>query len=98
MDEIARIDCRNDEYIVYWDSEEKRPRIQMDCDFIPMSADCSVQQTLEHVFGEKKKIGDLVVNRHYPGLPFEFAMVRDSTWKQLMDRGMYVTFRVYKVD
>jgi hypothetical protein len=98
MDEIARIDYGNNEYIVYWDSEEHRPRIQMDFDFRPMNPHCSVQQSLEDVFGEKKKIGDLVVNRHYPGLPSEFAMVRDSTWKQLMDHGMYVTFRVYKLD
>ena len=96
MDEIARIDEGNNEYIVYWDSEEKRPRIQMDFDFKAMNAQSSIQQTLEHVFGEKKNIGDLVINRTRPGLPYEFEFVRDATWKQVMDYGMHVTFRVYK--
>ena len=98
MDEIARIDCKNDEFIVYWDSEEKTARIQLEHDFMRMSSECSIQQTMEHVFGVKKWIGDLVVNRTRPGLPFEFAFVSDSTWKQLMERKMHVSFRVYNLD
>jgi len=98
MDEIARIDYKNDEFIVYWDSEEKRPRIQLDHDFTGMNPHCSVGQTLEDVFGVKKKIGDLVMNRTRPGLPHEFAFVGDSTWKQIMERNVHVSFRVSNVD
>ena len=98
MDEIARIDCKNDEFIVYWDSEEKTARIQLEHDFMRLSAECSIQQTLEHVFGSKKNISNLVMNRTRPGLPYEFAFVRDSTWKQIMESKMHVSFRVYNVD
>jgi len=97
MNEIGRIEDGNNEYVVYWDSEEKRPRIQIDYDFTPMRADQRVQDTLEHVFGVKKRITDLVVGR-YSGLPFEYAMVRDLSWKELKDLGMYVTFRVGKLE
>ena len=98
MDEIGRIDCKNDEFIVYWDSEENTARIQMDHDFMRLSSECSIQQTLEHVFGAKKNISNLVMNRTRPGLPYEFAFVRDSTWKQIMESKMHVWFRVYNVD
>ena len=98
MDEIARIDWKNDEFIVYWDSEENTARVQLEHDFMRLNTECSVQQTLEHIFGVKKWISDLVVNRARPGLPCEFAFVRDSTWKQLMDNKMHVSFRVYNVD
>ena len=93
MNEIARVDEGNNEYIVYWDSEDGCPRIQMDCIFVAMDANKSVSQTLFNVFGETKRIGDLVVGRRYSGLPFEYTMVRDFTWKEL--KHMYVTFRVY---
>jgi hypothetical protein len=98
MDEIGRIDCKNDEFIVYWDSEEKTPRIQLEHDFMRLNTECSIRQTLEHVFGVKKNIGDLVVNRTRPGFPHEFAFVGDSTWKKLMESKMHVSFRVYNVD
>lgn len=97
MDEIARIDEGNNEYIVYWDSEEKRPRIQLEHDFTGLNTQCSIQQTLEHVFGEKKRITSVVINRTHPGLPFEFAFVRDSTWKQVMEYAKHVSFRIYKL-
>jgi hypothetical protein len=98
MDEIGRIDCKNDECIVYWDSEENTARIQMDHDFMRLGNECSVQQTLEHIFGVKKNIGDLVLNRTRPGIPHEFAFVGNSTWKQIMERKVHVWFRVYNVD
>jgi hypothetical protein len=98
MDEIGRIDCKNDECIVYWDSEEKTARIQLEHDFMRLSAECSVQQTVEHVFGAKKNISDLVMNRTRPGLAHEFILVRDSTWKQIMESKVHVWFRVYNVD
>jgi len=98
MDEIARIDCKNDEFIVYWDSEEKTARIQLEHDFMRLSSECSIQQTLEHIFGVKKNIGDLVMNRTRPALPHEFDFVRDSTWKQIMESKVHVWFRVYNVD
>ena len=98
MDEIARIDCKNDEFIVYWDSEEKTARIQLEHDFMRLNTECSIQQTLQHVFGVRKNISDLVVDRTRPGLPFEFTFVGESTWKQLMDSKMHVSFRVYNVD
>ena len=97
MDEIVRIDWKNDEFIVYWDSEEKRPRIQLEHDFTGLNTQCSIQQTLEHVFGEKKRITSVVINRTHPGLPFEFAFVRDSTWKQVMEYAKHVSFRIYKL-
>ena len=98
MDEIARIDCKNDEFIVYWDSEENNARVQLDHDFMRLNTECSIQQTLEHIFGVKKNISDLVVNRARPGLPHEFAFVSSSTWKQVMDSRAHVSFRVYNVD
>ena len=98
MDEIGRIDWKNDEFIVYWDSEENNARIQLEHDFMRLNTECSIQQTLEHIFGVKKWISDLVINRTRPGLAFEFAFVSDSTWKQLMERKMHVSFRVYNVD
>jgi hypothetical protein len=97
MDEIGRVDEGNNEYVVYWDSEEKRPRIQIEYDFTAMRADQRVQDTLECVFGVKKRITELVVGR-YSGLAFEYAMVRDLTWKELKDLGMYVTFRVARLE
>jgi hypothetical protein len=98
MDEIARVECKNDEFIVYWDSEEKTARIQLEHDFMRLSSECSVRQTLEHVFGVKKNISDLVVGRTRPGLLYEFEFVSDSTWKQVMDSKAHVSFRVYNVD
>ena len=98
MDEIARIDYKNEEFIVYWDSEEKTARIQLEHDFMRLSSECSVKQTLEHVFGVKKNISDLVMNRTRPGLLHDFEFVRDSTWKQIMDRKVHVSFRVYNMD
>jgi hypothetical protein len=95
MNEIARIDEGNYEHIVYWDSEEKRPRIQVGDEFVPVRPDRSVQDTLTDVFGTKKRIGDVVVGRRYAALPFECTMVRDLSWKELRDIGMYVTFRIY---
>ena len=97
MDEIARIDEGNNEHIVYWDFEEKRPRIQLAHDFTGLNTQCSIQQTLEHVFGEKKRITSLVIDRTRPGLPFEFAFVRDSTWKQVMEYAKHVSFRIYRL-
>ena len=98
MDEIARIDYKNDEFIVYWDSEEKTARIQLEHDFMRLNTQCSIQQTLEHIFGVKKNISDLVMNRTRPGFPHEFVFVRDSTWKQIMESKVHVSFRVYNVD
>jgi hypothetical protein len=98
MDEIGRIDCKNDEFIVYWDSEENTARIQLEHDFMRLSSECSVRQTLEHIFGVKKNIGDLVMNRTRPGLLHEFAFVRDSTWKQIMESKTHVSFRVHNLD
>jgi hypothetical protein len=98
MDEIARIDCKNDEFIVYWDSEENNARAQLEHDFMRLNTECSVQQTLEHIFGVKKWISDLVVGRTRPALPYEFEFVSDSTWKQVMDSKVHVSFRVYNVD
>lgn len=93
MNEIARVDEGNNEYIVYWDSEDECPRIQMDCIFVAMGVNKRITDTMFDVFGERKRIGDLVVGRRYAGLPFEYTMVRDLTWKEL--KHMYVTFRVY---
>jgi hypothetical protein len=98
MDEIGRIDCKNDERIVYWDSEENTARIQLEHEFMRLSSQCSIQQTLEHVFGVKKNISDLVIDRTRPGLPHEFAFVCNSTWKQIMDSKVHVWFRVYNLD
>jgi hypothetical protein len=98
MDEIARIEYKNNECIVYWDSEENTARIQLEHDFMRLSSECSVQQTLEHIFGVKKTISDLVIDRTRPALPHEFAFVGNSTWKQIMERKVHVSFRVYNLD
>jgi len=94
MDEIGRIDDGNTEYVVFWDSEEKRPRVQRDYDFSPIRPDQNVQDTLLEVFGSRKRITELMVGRRYTALPFEYDMVRDLTWKELKDLGLYITFRV----
>ena len=80
---------------MYWDSEENTARIQLEHDFMRLSSECSIQQTLEHIFGVKKNISDLVMNRTRPGLPYDFEFVRDSTWKQIMESKVHVSFRVY---
>jgi hypothetical protein len=98
MDEIGRIDYKNEEFIVYWDSEENTARIQLEHDFMRLNIHCPIHQTLEHIFGVKKNISDLVMNRTRPGLPHEFTFVRDSTWKQIMESKLHVWFRVYNVD
>ena len=98
MDEIGRIDCKNYEFIVYWDSEENTARIQLEHDFMRFGAECSIQQTLEHIFGAKKNISDLVMNRTRPGLSHEFAFVSNSTWKHIMESKIHVWFRVYNLD
>jgi hypothetical protein len=97
MDEIGRIDDGNLEYVVFWDCEEKRPRVQRDYDFTPMRPDQSVHDTLFEVFGSRKRITELMVGCRTAcrtALPFEYSMVRDLTWKELKDLGLYLNFRV----